>query len=355
AGPVPVITHQVGRHEYVEQIEALGTVQANESVTLTAQVAERVQKIHFEDGQLVEEGDVLLEFTSEEESALLAEAQATLSEAEQQLARIRELVAGGNATQARLDEQLRITRGAQARVNAIEARLDDRLLKAPFDGILGFRRVSPGTLVEPGTAVTTLDDIEPVKLDFSVPESYLAVLRPDLPIKASSVAYDEQVFEGRVQTVMSRVNPVTRAVTVRALLPNEDKLLRPGMLLTVKLVRGRDQVVMIPEESLIPREEKQFVYVIGDDNTVIERQVRLGRRQQGAVEITAGLDSGETIIVEGTTRVRPGAQIKVRSTRDLSPPEEPNFPTPPQEKEAHQKNRSENSVAAKASAGAGEG
>jgi membrane fusion protein, multidrug efflux system len=316
--PVPVIVHEVGYAEFVERIEAIGTLKANESVTLTAHVRETVTRVNFEDGQTVQKGDILLEFTNEEEGALLAEARANLSEAEKQLERVKDLVTRGNATQARLDQQVREATSARARVNAIAARMDDRLLRAPFAGILGFRMVSAGTLVDPGSPVTTLDDIAQVKLDFSVPETYLGALRPGQQIRAASVAYRDRAFEGVVTTIGSRVDPVSRAVTVRAIIANDDNLLRPGMLVTVELERSRKQEIMIPEEALVPRQRNQYVYVVNADNQVEERQVYIAGRRPGAVVVTSGLQEGEVIINEGTSRVVPGSAVVEQSRRLLA-------------------------------------
>lgn len=316
--PPPVIVYAVARAEFVERIEAIGTVKANESVTLTAQVTETVTKVNFDDGQLAEKGDVLIEFTNSEESAQLAEAKANYDEAKQQLERIGELVERGNSTQARLDEQTRITHGARARMAATEARMADRLLKAPFSGMLGFRQVSPGTLVEPGRAIATLDDVSQVKLDFSVPETFLSVLRPGLTITAASSAYSGQSFKGEVTTIDSRVDPISRAVTVRAVLPNDSGLLRPGMLMIVDLVRERRQSLMVPEGALVPRQRKQFVLVIGEGNVVSQREVTIGGRRPGAVEIRTGVDVGEQVIVEGTSRAIPGRPVRIQGSQTLA-------------------------------------
>ncbi len=316
-GPVPVIAYVVDEAELTDRIEAIGTLRANESVTLSAQVTEKVTKVNFEDGQVVERGDILVEFTKVEEGAQLAEAQATLREAKQQLERIRGLVARGNSTEARLDEQQRVTDAAQARINAIAARMADRLVRAPFDGVLGFRQVSPGTLVSPGDPIATLDDINPIKLDFSVPETFLGVLRPGLTVEAQSAAYRDRAFEGTVTALDSRIDPVTRAVTIRAVVPNDENLLRPGMLVTVNLVRDQRQALVVPEEALIPRATRQFVFVVGDDGIAERREVGIGARRPGLVEITSGLSAGETVIVEGTTRALPGSEVTVQEFRTL--------------------------------------
>jgi membrane fusion protein (multidrug efflux system) len=316
-GPVAVIVHEVGRAEYVEKIEALGTLKANESVTLTAQVRETVTRVNFEDGAVVSAGDILLEFTNEEESALLREAQANLTEAQKQLERIRGLVAKGTSTQARLDQQIREAGSARARVEAIAARLTDRLLRAPFAGLLGFRMVSEGTLVDPGAAVTTLDDIDRVKLDFSVPETYIAALKVGLAIEAKSAAYPDRVFKGTVSTVDSRIDPVSRAVTVRAIIPNDERLLRPGMLVTVELERSRTMEIMIPEEALIQRQWNNYVYLVDENDMVEQRQIEVAGRRLGALVVQKGLSEGETVIVEGISKVFPGNPVTRQSSRGL--------------------------------------
>ena len=316
--PPPVIVYAVERGEFIERIEAIGTIKANESVTLTAQVTETVTKVNFDDGQFVKKGDILIEFNNAEERAQLAEARANYDEAKQQLDRIGELVQRGSATQARFDEQTRIAHGARARMAATRARLSDRLLKAPFSGILGFRQVSPGTLVEPGRGIATLDDVTQVKLDFSVPETFLSVLKPGLAIAAVSSAYSGQNFKGQVTTINSRVDPISRAVTVRAVLPNDAGFLRPGMLMIVDLVRERRQSLMVPEGALVPRQRKQFVLVVDEGDMVVQRQVIIGERRPGAVEIRSGLEVGEQIIVEGTHRAVPGRPVRIQGSQTLS-------------------------------------
>jgi membrane fusion protein (multidrug efflux system) len=316
--PVPVVSYTVAAGEFVERIEAVGTLHANESVTLSAKVTEKVAKVHFEDGQAVAQGQVLIEFTSAEEGALLADARATQLEAEQQLQRVRELAEKGYATKARLDEQMRAVDGARARARAVEARISDRLLRAPFAGVLGFRQVSPGTLVTPGTVVATLDDIDPVKLDFSVPETYLGAVAPGQDVLARVAAFSGRDFNGTVETIDARVDPVSRAVTVRALIPNPDRALRPGMLATVEVIRARDTVLLVPEGALVPRDRRQFVWVIEPGDTVVQREVTTGRRRPGAVELLTGLKPGERIVAEGVSRVMPGAPVRIVGDHRLS-------------------------------------
>lgn len=310
-GRASLVVVQPARMEtIVEQVEAIGTAVANESVNLTAKVTDTVSRVNFEDGQYVQQGTVLLELTNTEETAQLTEAQATLAEATRQLERLQNLIAEGLASELQLDEvQVREQR-AEARLEAILARLDDRLVRAPFDGVLGFRNVSPGTLLTPNTIVTTLDDLSVIKLDFSVPENYLSVLRVGLQVFAKSAAYADRIFEGSVKTIGSRVDPVTRAIAIRAELANQDNLLRPGMLLTVALIRNRTSVMVIPEEALIPIQDRQYVFMVDEDNRANRIEVEIGRRRPGIVELLSGLNLGDRVVTEGVQSLRPGSRVR---------------------------------------------
>lgn len=296
--------------EIVDTVEAIGTARANESVTITAKVTETVRGVRFEDGEYVDAGDVLVELTNAEETALLAEARAALDDAERQLKRLDGLVAQGSAPVSQRDEAFARRQGASARLGAVEARLGDRLIRAPFSGVLGFRRVSPGTLVTPNMEITTIDDIARIKLDFSVPETALASIRPDLEVRAIAAAWPERAFEGRVTTVDSRVDPVTRAIMVRALLDNPERLLRPGMLLTVELVTARERALVVPESALLQIRDERFVYTVVD-GAARRVDVEIGRRRPGIVEIRAGLAPGTPVVTEGVDRVRPGVPVRV--------------------------------------------
>lgn len=309
--PLPqVITATVAAHTFSDRIEALGTARANESVTLTSKAAEQVRALHFTDGAMVGKGDILAELTSAEQSAQLAEARAALADAQKQYERILPLVESGSLSRARLDAQTAIRDGARARVEALQARLADLLIRAPFSGVVGLRRISPGTLVQPGDPIVTLDAVDTIKLDFTVPETLLAALAPGQAVTARSVAFRDRTFTGTVATLDSRVDPVTRAVTVRALIENPERLLRPGMLLTVT-VTGRSRAALrIPEEALVPEGRKQFVYTVDGNDTVARRPVRIGVREPGFVEVRDGLKAGERVITEGTIKVRPGQKVK---------------------------------------------
>ena len=313
----PVFVTEARQVTIEDRIEALGTLRANESVELTAAVTETVTAISFDDGDRVEAGQVLVEMTGDEEHAQLEEARVTVDEAKRQYQRIKSLRAQQSASESQLDEQRRVWEASRARLAAIEARLADRLIRAPFAGIVGLRNVSVGALVEPGDLITTLDDDSVMKLDFSVPAVYLAMLVPGMPVTAVTRAWQGRKFEGQVKSLDSRVDPVTRTVIVRALLPNPEQVLRPGMLMQVELQGAQRQSIVIPEECLVAQGQKHFVFVVdraGD--TVERREVRIGTRQPGKVEIVGGLSSGEWVITDGTLKVRAGSKVSIRATDD---------------------------------------
>jgi membrane fusion protein (multidrug efflux system) len=173
----------------------------------------------------------------------------------------------------------------------------------------GSGRVSVGTLISPGDVITTLDDTSVIKLDFAVPENFLASLREGLAIRATAPAFPGRTFAGSVSSIDSRVDIATRSVTVRALLTNEDGALKPGMFLNVSLANDEREALVIPEEALTPEAERQYVFVV-TDGKVSRREVRIGGRRPGSVEILAGVVAGERVIVEGTQKVRDGAMVR---------------------------------------------
>jgi membrane fusion protein, multidrug efflux system len=312
----PVIVREARVNTLGDSIEALGTTLAYESVTLTAKITESVSAVNFEDGDFVRRGDILLELLKTEEQAALREAVAQRDEAAKQLERAERLVAQDSLAQTTLDQRRAEMEATLARVSAIEARLADRIILAPFDGRLGLRRVSVGTLVRPGDEITTLDDISRIKLDFTVPEVYLSALEPGQKVSARAAAFPGEVFTGEIRSLDSRVNPSTRALTVRAVFPNPQARLLPGMLMTVSIEANRREALVIPEEALIPVGDRQFVFTVNSENRAERVEVHIGARRPGQVEILGGLDAGSQVITEGGIRLAPGGLVNVLSKRE---------------------------------------
>ncbi len=292
-------------------VEALGNAAANEAVAIRPLISATLTAIQFEEGQMVEAGTVLAQLENIEPLSDVAATRATLAESEAQYRRLAELYKTQAVSQSQLNEITARRDADMAAVAAAEARLAHTVIKAPFAGRLGLRRVSVGSLVGPDTIITTLDDTDSIKLDFDVPEVFLARLEPGLEVVAHSAAYPEQEFRGRVSSVDTRVDPVSRTIRVRSVLGNEAGLLRAGMFLTVTLLRQNVDALMIPEEAIVPERSEQYVWVVGADEVAELRRVGTGRRRPGQVEILDGLEPGERVIVAGTQKARPGQPVRV--------------------------------------------
>lgn len=314
---VPLVVTETARIRSIADIvEAVGTTQANESVTITAKVTDSIRQVRFEDGDFVQQGDILVELTNEEQTALLQEAEADRQDARTRFDRLNNLLDQQSIPVSDVDEARARLSVARARYQAIVVRLDDRLIRAPFTGLLGFRKVSAGTLITPGTPITTLDDISVIKLDFALPEVHLGVVHPGLSLTAESAAFPGRSFAAAVRTVGSRVNPVTRALPVRAHIDNPDALLRPGMLMTVRLTTASRDALMVPETALLQRGMETFVYAVTDGRAALTT-IDLGIRHDGWAEVRSGIAPGQEVIVEGVMKVRDGGPV--RRTQPAAP------------------------------------
>jgi membrane fusion protein (multidrug efflux system) len=294
-----------------DRIEALGTAFANESATLTSTVAERVVAVHFEDNQTVRKGDPIVTLSQQEVQAARDAAVEQLAEHQRELNRLESLVQNQSVARQSYDQRKTLLRITQQRIKELEARLQDRSIRAPFDGVLGLRRISVGALVQPGDIITTIDDISRIKLDFTVPETYLSLLAPGAAVSAASRNLGGRTFEGAVAGIDTRVDPATRSVVVRALLPNPDRALKPGMLMTVTLSKNERRSMLIPEEAIVPFQRRTFVWVVDPATgaSVERREVTIGGRRPGVVEILSGLAEAERVVVRGTEQLRPGSRV----------------------------------------------
>jgi len=307
--PASVTLAAVRTERVSQKLEALGNARANESVDISTKSSNVVTAVTFRDGERVKRGQVLVQLDNAQARADVAEAQAALTESESQYNRSRELLNTQALSKSSFDQLVATLAANRARLAAAQARLEDTVIRAPFSGRVGLRRVSVGTLISPGDVITTLDDTSVIKLDFSVPENFLAGLREGLSIRATAPAFPGRSFAGSVASIDSRVDMNTRSVTVRALLANEDGALKPGMFLNVSLANDEREALVIPEEALTPEAERQYVFVVSEGK-VSRREVRIGGRRPGSVEVLAGLSAGERVIVEGTQKVRDGASVQ---------------------------------------------
>lgn len=312
---VEVIVEAVSRQTIDSRIEALGTLKANESIQVTSNITKKITKINFDDGQRINKGDVLVELASTEEQALLNEARFNSDDAHKQYLRVKSMLASNAASQSLLDQRLSEYEAFRARYLAIESRLDELKLSAPFRGVVGLRHVSVGALVTPGDIITTLIDDSKMKLDFSVPAIHLRSLRIGLPITAKSGALGGKSFTGVISGIDNQIDPVTRSIKVRALLPNEQLDLKSGMLMRVDLYADQREVLVISESALVPLGSNNFVFVIQNENstTLAERRpVTIGQRLHGEVEILSGLNENEQIITHGVQKIRAGQEVMIQ-------------------------------------------
>jgi|CXWL01.1.fsa_nt_gi membrane fusion protein (multidrug efflux system) len=313
-GAPAVLTAPVARHAFTDALQAIGTAQARESIVITPKVADTIRVIRFDSGDRVRRGDVLVEMSNVEQAASLAEARAANDAAQEELRRFQELFDRGFASQARLDTVRAGADAAGARLSAGASRIADRTLRAPFAGLVGLRTASPGQFMRPGDQIGTLDDVAEIKLDFDVPETQIARLTRGVDIVARTAAFPERTFTGTIANVDSRVDPTTRTVRVRAMLPNRDEALRPGMLLTVEVRSNPREALAIPEIAILDQADGAFVFRVtaqGSAPTADRVRVQIGQRSGGMAEVLQGLSEGELIVTEGVQSVRPGQPIRV--------------------------------------------
>jgi membrane fusion protein (multidrug efflux system) len=309
-GPAKVVTQQVELQHIVDKIDALGTAHANESVEIQPRISSLIETVVFKEGQYVDKGEILIHLEDNEILAGLALAQANLEESRSLYNRSQSLADTQAISASNLEQLLAQVRVNEAQVEAAKARLNNTVIRAPFSGRVGLRRISPGSFVNTSTIITTLDDVSQIKLDFSVPETFLTALSEGMSISAESLVYPDRVFNGTVASIDTRLDPVSRAVQVRAIIPNEDGLLKPGMFMSVDLKRDRGELVVAPEQAIVPEGSNQYVFVVAD-GIAEKRIVQLGRRIPGFVAIASGLEAGESVITEGAHKVRDGSEVEV--------------------------------------------
>ena len=309
--PVLVRVQTLQVSQFRDVIEALGTAGANESIVVTAQVQDIVTRVHFDDGEVVKAGQLLVEMESREETARVQELQFRLAEAQRQYQRLLDLSRQNAASQQQLEMQDVTVKEISAQLEVAETQLAQKRITAPFAGRLGVRQISNGSLVSPGAQITTLDDISLIKLDFNVPELFFASLQVGQRVSALSDAYPGHEFTGVINSIDSRVDAMTRSILVRAEIANENLKLRPGMLLRVNLLRSIDETLVLPERAIVPIQDRHYVYVVGSDNSAKQQQITIGRRKPGIVEVVDGLQPGTRVITEGIVRLRDGVAVTV--------------------------------------------
>ena len=312
AAPVVVETQAVSVRVLDDDVSAVGSLVSNESVVLRPEVSGRIEAIHFRDGEPVRRGEVLVELDAAVQRAELQQARANLTLAEADFSRTQDLFGRKFVSRSSLDDARAKLEVARAGVALAQARLARMQIRAPFDGVVGIRSVSPGDFVKDGDVLINLEDIATLKLDFRLPELYLDRVRSGQTLELSSDVLPGELFAATVEAIDPLVDAEGRAVRLRASLPNPDMRLRPGVFVRVRLILAeRGEVAMVPEAALVPAPgDVQFVYRVADGK-VQRVNVRTGQRRDAMVEIVDGLQPGMVVVTAGQLKLRDGADVKV--------------------------------------------
>jgi membrane fusion protein (multidrug efflux system) len=308
----PVEVVKAATERVADQVEALGTLVANEQVPIASEVAGRIVAFYFREGQEVEAGVKLVDLDATTARSELQQAQANLSLAQDVYERSQTLVQRGAGTQVALEQATAQLTVARANLAAAEVRLGQLALVAPFKGVVGLRTTSVGTIIPAGQAITTLTGLDPIKVDFSIPELFLSSARVGQTVDVRVDAVPGRQFTGEVYAIDPVASATGRALRLRATIPNADRALRPGLFARIALTTAvRDDAVVVPEAALVASAtgQESAVYIVSEGKAAM-KVVATGRRFDGRVEITQGVKAGDQIVVAGQTRLRDGARVK---------------------------------------------
>lgn len=307
--PMPVEVSVVTEDTVNIDISAVGTLQANEAVTIRPQISGRIETIHFEEGKTVQKGALLFTLDASEYRAQLAESEATVRLAQLKFDRSKDLLKKNLGSQQQFDEDAAKLDEVKAQLALYKDRLDKTVIRAPFSGISGLRKVSPGDVVQPGQELVSLDDIHLLKLDFRAPEVYLSDLRTGLGVSVVSDAYPDEVFTGKVFAIAPRVDEASRSILLRAHVTNDNDKLRPGIFAKVQLrLTSRENALLVPEEALWPVGKDMFVYRVVDGKALMSK-IKTGKRVNGKVEVLEGVSKGDTVVTAGQMKLRNEAAV----------------------------------------------
>jgi membrane fusion protein (multidrug efflux system) len=310
-GALPVKAGIVRTGTIVEEASAVGTLLANESVMIRPELDGRIAAIHFEEGQLVRQGQELVALDATEIRAQLAAVSAELELNRSRMKRAEELYAKKFVSAQALDDARASLNQSQARHAEISARLAKSVIRAPFEGVVGLRQVSPGAYVKAGQDIARLEGIGTLKLDFRLPEVYLGRVRSGQQVETRTDAFPGETFRGAIYAIEPAVDEATRTVLVRARVPNPGARLKPGLFARVTLVLERRQnALIVPEQAIVPRGRETYVFRIAEGKAV-QTRVELGLRRPGEVEIRSGLAAGDPIVVDGQLRLQDGSPVSI--------------------------------------------
>jgi membrane fusion protein (multidrug efflux system) len=353
---IAVTTATIKRENFADRIEVLGVSKGRQSVSITSKTSEVITAVRFRDGDRVRAGQVLVDLQGTEQDAAIDQAQSVADLAKLNADRWTTLYQRGIAAKSSADQYNAVYAQAQASLAAARSRRQDRVIRAPFAGVVGLTDVAPGALISPGAVIATLDDVEVMRVDFDVPDRYLAQLKDGTPITSKSDSYPNLNFDGTISKLDSRINERTRTIKARALIVNRGGLLRPGMLMRIGIQEGVRQALVVPEAAVQFDDTAAYIFVVSDrpagqggqggfaqggagggqgarapgaggaqgargpggaggqggpPKIATKRSVVVGARDRGLIEIKAGVREGETIVADGINRLQAVTPVRV--------------------------------------------
>ncbi|MFA5490348.1 MAG: efflux RND transporter periplasmic adaptor subunit [Candidimonas sp.] len=309
---VAVSVVKVERVALTEGVSAVGSLRSEDSVIVRPEVAGRIAEINFEEGGRVTKGQVLVRLDDGVVKAQLQQARANLSLAQSQYRRAQELSQRGFISGQARDEAASQLKVQQAAAALAQAQLEKTVILAPFDGWIGLRSVSVGDYVSPGDDLVPLESIDPLKVDFRIPEQYLNQVRVGARLAVQFDALPGQSREGTVGAISPLVDVGGRSILLRATIPNADALLRPGMFARVQLQFADTPSLVVPEAALVPSSEGQYVFRLVGDKAQ-RMAVTVGQRRGGKAQILSGLEDDDQVLVSGLQRVQDGGEVRLVS------------------------------------------
>ena len=307
ATPVETADARTGRMD--RAIQAIGTLRSNQSVIVRPEIAGRVVRFHFKEGQRIAAGKPLVSLDDAIARAEVAQARAALALSRANNERATELLGRGAGTRRARDEAVAKLRSDEADLALAEARLEKTVIVAPFEGIVGLRHVDIGDFLAVGQQIVNIEDIDPMTVDFRVPEVFLAAVSVGQRIEIGADPWPGRSFAGNVYAIDPLIDAQGRSIVIRAQVGNDDGSLRPGLFVRVRLIlKGREDALLIPEQALVPAGEEQFVFRVTDGKAQ-RIKVSIGARRDGLVEVTDGLKPGETVVVAGQIKLQDGAAV----------------------------------------------
>jgi membrane fusion protein (multidrug efflux system) len=336
--PQTVSTIEAATSEWRPFIQSTGTLRAVRGADLSAQASGVVDEIAFDSGNEVPLGKVLLRLKPNDDYAKLQQLQAAAELADQTYKRDQEQFAAQAISQANIDTDVSTLKSARAQVAAQQALIDEKIVKAPFAGRLGIRQVDIGQYLTSGTTVVTLQALDPILVDFYVPQQALAQMKIGQPVSATVDTYAQEAFSGAIEAINSKVDPSSRNIQVRANLHNPDKRLVPGMFANVRIQYGeKNEQITLPQTVVTYNPFGDTVFVVekngADDKgnsrlTVQQRFVKLGATRGDQVAVLSGIKAGEIVVSAGQMKLRNGVAVAINN--DVVPANSPN-PNPPNE------------------------